>query len=78
MKKSLTIKTKMEIICNTPETSSPSSQLRMNGRKILDSYQSNYQNRNIHERWWHVIILIMARYSTSSSILWYDNNTVFA
>ena len=40
MKKSLTIKTKMEIICNTPETSSLSSQLRMNGRRsIFDSHQ---------------------------------------
>lgn len=41
-------KYKNKFCCNTPETSSLSSQLRMNGRKIFRQLSSNYQNTKIH------------------------------
>ena len=36
---------KNKFCCNTPETSSLSSQLRMNGRKIFRQLSSNYQTQ---------------------------------
>ena len=41
-------KYKNKFCCNTPETSSLSSQLRMNGRKIFRQLSSNHQNTKIH------------------------------
>ena len=38
-------KCKNKFCCNTPETSSLSSQLRMNGRKIFRQLSSNYQTQ---------------------------------
>ena len=52
----------MEIICNTPETSSLSSQLRLNGRKIFDSHQVIIKKQKRDGG-------IMVRYTTVSSKL---------